>query len=631
MRIPPSYLPGLALMLLTPLAAAQAADGPYWTRYAKPANATGFQMLGSAFVIESPTQVHFYSGQHRTWSVLPVTAPQPAIVTNSYAIVQDGNTFHAFSTRSGQVASLTPANIGSPLTVGSVSSSWVCYVLDGGTVYAYSGFHGQWVPLQLQGSLQYAGIGSHAVTIVDGQNAYGFSAFHGTWVATPVAAGGVWSSFRNGGIGRFSGPDEVKAFSAYSNTWASAAWPQAGSATVTALDAVCMFDNGTGVDYLAFGVLHGTLVRQQMAGPVTMLTGPELAVLHGANGTFGFAPGLDAFVQLPNVATAADITVAGGSFGAYALLDTGTSVVAFCGLTGNTATCPVYDSYQWTLGETVAFGRGAVSNTNQAYSALLDRWVQEPTGQAPVTVRPMYEAVLVEFAAGLTAFSSRTGTWSPLATSFTAIVHQTSGTLCGVLSNNGIDTFDPVLGRWQHQATAAPPQMLVWRLTGIAHDGSTGYGYSLFTNAWEAMPAQGAITGYRANSSIGCFETATDYYVFTASGSLSNFARFPEFSRFLVRGTLLVQLQTGEPNSLVFGLIGFHPAELPTPYGVLRVDPNLCAVLGYGTIPSDRTLRPSFAVPNITALNGLRLCLQDFVIEPSGRAFLTNGLQPFLW
>lgn len=624
-------LPGLALVCSSPFALAQAADGPYWNQYQKPANATGFQMLGSTFLIETPTAVHFFSGQHRTWTVLPVTAPQPAIVTNSYAIVQDGNTYHAWSTRSGQVASLTVGAGGGILDVGSTSSSWVCFVIDNNTAYAYSGLFGQWVPLNLQGTLSYTGIGSHAITMVDGAGAHGFSAFHGNWVSTAISGTGGFTSFRNGSVGTFSGPDEVHAFSAYANTWVSAPYPHANVAVVTAQDALCLIDNGSGLDVMAFGVLHGTLTRQQMAAPVTLLSGPEVAVLHGANGTYGYSPGLDAFVPLPGVATPAEITVAGGSFGCYALLDTGSAIAAFCGLTGNTTNCPIYDSFAWTLGETVAFGRGAATGTNFAYSALRDGWVQEPSGQLPSNARPMYEAMLLEMPNGFTAFSARKGTWSPLSSGANAIVHQTSGTLCAVIGNNAIDAFDPVLGRWQHQATAANPQMLVWRLCGIAHDGSTGYGYSLFTNAWESVACNGPVLNYRANSSIGYVETATDYYVFTASGSLTNYSRFPEFSRFVVRGVPLQQLQTGAPGSLVFGMVGLRDAATPTPFGVLRVDPALAVSLYLGSIPGDRLLRTQLPVPNLPALTGLSVALQDFVIEPSGRAFLSNGLSPILW
>ena len=102
-----SILRSLGLALgLTAAAAAQTADGSYWSEYQKPANVTNVRALGTQMLIETPTEYHFFSGLHRKWVVHPVTAPTILGFTNAYCLFRDGNTVYGFSTRSGRVAAL---------------------------------------------------------------------------------------------------------------------------------------------------------------------------------------------------------------------------------------------------------------------------------------------------------------------------------------------------------------------------------------------------------------------------------------------------------------------------------------------------------------------------------------------
>lgn len=616
-----------ASLAVLPLAA-QTPDGPYWSSYPIPPGVTRTQLLGSSFVAQTTNAIHVYSSIHRAWTVIPVVAGATVTTTNDYSIVQDGTTFHAWSARTNTVETLN-APPGSTLSVGSATSSWCCFVRSGSTFYAYSAFLGRWEPTLLLGSLQYTGVGSHALCIADDTEVRAFSAFHGTWVIEPNLPGSVFYTGRNAIVMASGQPDTVKAFSAYSNSWASTPFPGATSAVVVALDGHTLVYTGGGSDLLAFGALHATWSRLTSTGQVAIDNGPNVTIVRTATAGFGYSPGIDAFVPLPFRPT--NVQVAGGSFGAYAICDDGAATaVAFSGLTGVVTSAPILDTFYWSLGDTAALGVGA-TGVCFAYSALHDRWEVLPDTN-PGLLRPSYEAVFAETAGGTWAFSARRCTWSLLPVMGTATVHQPAGALLGVLESDKVHVYDPVLGRWNSTSTSNPPQFHVWRLTGIAHDGMAAHGYCLFTNVWESVPLTGPVVNYRAQDLVGYVETTTHYQMFSANGSLTNFSRFPEFSRFCVRGAPLQHVQQGEPGSFVVGLFAFDDLEQPMPpYGILRVDQQAAIAVTMGVIGANGLLRSPIQIPNHSSWHGMRLAMQDVVFTPQGRVLLTNAQVPYLW
>jgi hypothetical protein len=423
-------------------------DGPYWSSYPIPAGVTRFSALGTTGVVETPTATHFYSGIHRTWNVQAVNAPVVFGPTNSYVLVQDGSLIHGFSSRSGQVSTLSTSG-SATVNIGTVSSSWTAYVMDGNTVYGWSGFYGQWVPLVLQGPLQGVGIGSHVIQVADSQNVYAFSAFFGTWVAEPTRAGANYLTFRNGAVVTYSAPTEVKAFSVYQNSWQSISYPSAQAAVFDSRDGYATLSAGGGTDMVWFSALTGRLVRRQSPNPVSVTFGPNCAVLQSAGAVTGYSPATDAFVALPAIGTGS-LLLAQGSFGCYALIDDGISLTAFNGLTSRVTPAPNYVPFlAYTLGDTAAFAAGPLE---MAFSALRDQWYLAPTAPS-VTVMPMFEGIVRSVSGGYEAFSARTGTFSMLSTGSGALVTQAQGALTAfVTTAGGIDAFDHRGGqRWRER------------------------------------------------------------------------------------------------------------------------------------------------------------------------------------
>lgn len=613
---------------LVAAAVAQTADGSYWSEYAKPAGVTNVRGLGTQMLIETPTAYHFFSGLHRTWVVHPVTSPQILGFTNSYCLFRDGNAVYGYSTRSGRVAAL-PTSGSISVSIGTASSSWTAYVLDGSTVNAFSGFFGDFVPLTVT-AVPTLSVSSHIVMCTDGANVSCFSAFYGNWVTTPNRGSMRIDTWRNGSLVQFSGPDEVAAFSAYTNQWTSTlAFPASIPNTFDGRDGYASLSVSGGVDRLWFSALHGEFLFTMMpVGTATQL-GPNCAMLVTPAGlVYGYSPAQSALTNIP-VAGPASVTVASGSFGSYGMVDDGATLQAFSGMTATVAATPFYIASTLQFGDTAAFATGP-GGLGFAYSALRGQWTQAPL-VAHTALNANFECIVRTVPGGYEAFSARTGTFAML-NSTGNLTAPAQGAIAAVVDATGIDVFDPRYGRWVRQATGASPAMGLFRLLGIGRDaaGTQGYAYSLFTNAWETKNLQGTYQASTVNSSLGYITTSSHYYVYTANGSLSTFARFPEFSRLVTLGNPIVHINAGNPGSFVVALLSLNEAELPTPYGVLRVDPNPF-VLPLGFVPVDGLLNSPIATPNTPSLRGIEIFMQDLLLKPDTSLALTNGQAHYLW
>ena len=372
---------------------------------------------------------------------------------------------------------------------------------------------------------------------------------------------------------------------------------------------------------------RGTFTASSFPGGQTTQFAPSVAVVTAANGdVYGYSPSQAALVSIP-VAQPAAVSLSQGSFGACAVIDDGVTLQAFSGLTGTVAATPFWVPTTPTLGDTAVFATDA-NGAGFAYSGIRGQWVQSPSSAASATVAD-FECILRTVPGGYEAFSARTGTFAPLA-STGSVTMLTQGSIMGVVDGTGVDVFDARYGRWVRQSTAGMPTFGVHRLVGVARDGNTAFGFSMWNHAWESIALQGTFSSQNVNSSIAYVQTSSHVYVYTATGSMSTFARFPEFSRFHALGQPLTHNNNGNPGSFVVALLALSETEAATPFGVLRIDPNpLTIALGF--VPADGRLYSPLATPDVPALRGLTLFMQDFLLRPNGQFALSNGLAHYLW
>ncbi|MEZ5988390.1 MAG: hypothetical protein R3F30_04580 [Planctomycetota bacterium] len=615
-----------ALLAAAPLAA-QAGDGPYWNEYPLPAGTTTYQALGTLFWLQAPNAVHLYSGLHRKWTVQKTGASPTLYTTNSYCVIQDGTTVHGYSTRTGAVDTIQVSSTAT-VDIGSATSSWVVVVNDGTTAYGFSGFFGKWVPLKLAAKAVSTDMSSHIGLVYDGTQAHAFSAFHGTWVSRKVKAPTAKHVFRSGALLGQAGPDEVLAFSTYSNTWSALAWSGAATATPELQDGYALLVDGKNV--LSFDAIHGGLGSRTEPETPQVLAARNVCVLTSSSQTACYAPGTDTWVTTTAPVPAGNVHVASGSIAAIAVLDTGKGYLGFSGLTGKLTAAPSTGPFTLTLGDTAAFAQ-AVSTSSYGYSGILDKWVVAPMVGLN-NVHQTFNGIILATSTGYEGFSARLGTWSSLTASGGTLVTQTSGALTCVVTSSKVDAFDSTIGKWVTQGTAGAANLSIWRLCGIAVDQVRAYGYSLFHNTWESLDFKGTYVAHKANSSLGYVVTSTHAYVFTANGSLSNYSRFPEFSRFAPRGLPFAYLQAGQPGSFVVGLLGVGHMELDaSPFGKLWMDPTAMIALPLAAIPADGMLRINLLPPADLSFNGTTVIMQSLVVPTSGAPFLSNAMRPIFF
>ena len=615
------------LSLLVALAAApalaQTSDGAYWNEYPRPANTTQIRGLGSIVLLETPTDYHFYSGQHRKWVVHPVTAPTIVGLANKQCVWRDGNRVYGYSSFTARVVAV-PVSPTATVSIGSASSSWTAYIADGADVWAFSAFFGEWKHLATPAGAA-MGIGSHVVSAFDGQRAHAFSAFFGEWVTLPTQGPAVVSAWRNGAFAQFRAPDAVAAFSCYTNTWNSIAYPTAGL-SIDARDGFASL-SANGTDRLWFSALRGIYTTSSFPLGSTTTFGPTVATVVTPTGElYGYAPGTGNVTLIPTVPNPV-VAVSGGSFGALAMIDDGATLSGFSGLRGIVTPAPGYLApVTFTLGDTAAMATGPAGD-GYAYSAIRGDWAQ--TSLPATAAVGDFECILRTLPGGYEAYSARTGTFAQLSSTGTPVM-LTQGSIIGIRDPSGVDVFDARYGRWVRNDTGPNPTFGVHRLVGIGQDGTDAFGFSMWNHVWESIPMQGAFVSQNVNSSIAYLQTSSHVYVYTATGSLSTFGRFPEFSRFQVLGQPLQHNQLGNPGALCIAALSVAAVEQSTPFGVLRVD-TAPLVLVLGIVPPDGRLYTPIPMPDAPALRGLTIYMQDVLGKPNGEVVLTNGLAHFLW
>lgn len=602
---------------------AQSPDGPYWNTVPKPANLVGSPSArGTLVLMETSTGVHFYSGVHRTWTVLN-TSPSPTITSfNAFAIVQDGTNVHGYSSRSGTLASLT-VSASAQVYLGPTSSCWVAVVQDGTDVWGYSGFRGTWVHQAIQSSLPRIDATRLEAVVDDGVNLYGFGAYEGTWAVTP---GGPNVAVQLGGsIAIANTPTVARAFSPSRNDWTVVPFNGALNITMSSSGSCVFMQDGQTV--LAMNGYTGTHELFTIQDPAPqILAGREIGTIVDGNTVIGYAPGPGrsdriTFASAPTVEMNSELFVA----------TDGSDLYAFSGVIGRYATALVGPVLNLETNESAALAQRS-STEYFAYSPILNAWSQSPI-VIPTTTLTMRNGAMLVHPGGYLGYASRTGTWSNQPSSSPATFQNSSSwAIFAGLEGNAVHIFDSRLGRWTTQVAGTTPTLSMFRLTAVAYDATQAYGYSLFTNVWDTTPLVGTPTNIRANSSIGFIETTSHLHTYTAVGSLSTQARYAEFSRFEVRGTNLRYLQAGTPGTIVTAIFGTAATELPIPgLGTLFVDPaSVVATASMGTIAANGLLDLSIALPTDPSAIGVTIHAQDLLLSGSN-AWLTNSISPVIF
>ncbi|MCB9914866.1 MAG: hypothetical protein H6828_06905 [Planctomycetes bacterium] len=598
------------------------AERPQWSSMPLPGDFQGVgtvSTLGTSFVMQTPSTVWLWSAVTGEFTALPASPSAFVTQFNAFVLIEDGNTVHGYSTRTGQVDSLT---LGAPPTLhhASTSSCWMAVAELGTDVWVFGAFDGQWRHQALAAPAPSVSVTQTAAVVDDGTTMYGVSTYFGDWVPTPSMPGATLDL--QGDLAVAYTSTEVRGFSAHTSTWSTQAL--ANGVNLTTQRGYAMFQDGD--DLVAYSPCTASFTTLNAPAGATFDAGRYVGAASLGSEVWGYSSGRNTFAHrtcasAPLIELDDEVLLVQDSAG----------TVGFSVVTGAFSAL-VPGALPTTHTDCMLFLEDA--NEAWAYSPMQGTWSAAPIAGAGTISHVFRDVAVLQDATGCYAFSGRTGAWVYQAMGAGVQIGGSSSSDLFVAFDGALThVFDPVLGRWA--TTAGGNQAAnfdVWRLTFVGYVGGTAYGYSLFDNEWSPMQTQGALQALDANSSCGFVQTDTHVYAYSALGSLSTLARFPEFSRLQPLGAPLRLVQAAPPGSTVRAFFATEGDVLPWgPFGTLYVDPTkIRRELGLGTVPASGVLDVSLHLPDAASLHGLQLHVQCLVTPPGGAPYLTNAIVPVL-
>jgi hypothetical protein len=590
-----------------------------------PPNLVSISAFGTTLLMRTTTDVWLWSGITQTWVSIPSSPSAQTWNFNAYAIVQDGNTYHGFTSRTASVTTVT-VGAGAVLTNGPSTSSWTSVLQDGTTAYGFGAFSdGQWIAQPLASAAPLITVGSHAAVVQDGAAVHAFDSNGGAWVSIPETPGMATNASRSTAVAWDA--TTVWCYSSHRRAWASTAFATATAPTI--MDDFVMSMGPSGADLLAYSSLQGTFSQWTLSvgsGPTALQLGRSCAAVVDGTDVVCYAAGVGSFASLPQQ-TAATVTTASNLI----VIASSAGTTAFSGTSGQFSTT-LAGSYSVMTNDDVVWAQGTLGSF--AYSAIRNVWVTAPNVVVQ-SAQLLRNAIVLVRQNGYEAFAARSATWFPLNTQATGNFQTSNaGATFVAIDGNAMIVFDSRFGRWSAVITAAAPTVNIWRTTAVANDGVAAYGFGLDNNAWDVKPLIGSVVDMVANSALGYVRTTQFLYVYTDHGTLSTPSRYPEFGRFHARGTDLRLTQVAPEGSSVTMAVSLAPATTVSSYagyGSIFIDlTQLLLVLPIGTVPAQGILEVSFPIPNDPALNTTQLFIQNIVVTPWGHAWFTSCAAPII-
>lgn len=602
---------------------ARAGDGPDWVTIALPSDITvAPNARGTTAMFQTPHAVHLFSGITKQWTVLPVGPVDFAEQYHSHAIVLAGSSLHGFSSRRGVVDTITVSpNV--TLVNGPVNNNFVTLAIDGAKVHAFSGLRGVWQTLPLAATDPETDVTGTIGLIRDGATVYAFGAHHGTFV--PVAADVSAQLVIATETATAHGPGEFRAFSSQQNTWRTAAYPTDGVTIVRASLALA----ATGSSVLAFSGLSGELALYSANHAIGAIDADSaVATFHDGADAIVFGAGRGTFRTLPGGASTGPLLE--GDLAFFVAADSVTPFSAITGAFGPT----LAGSFTVLANETIGFADGLVGD--YAYTPLSNQWVPAPPvalAGPPILLR---SAIVLPTASSFEALSARGNTWvsKTVTTPFSYSASTDGSTFVALDGPNVAHVFDARIGRFETVTGTSALTTAVFRNTFVAQDGSTAWGFGQPAGRLESVDLASPVVHTIVKTSIAILETSTHLHVYSAKGSLSMEARYPEYYLGVQLGNVLRLHQVAPPGSALLLFVGTNPSHLPLPsnQGVFFLDPStVVATFPLGVLPASGILEIDLPVPDAPVLVGIQPHLQSAVLPPGSTPYMSTSVSPVLY
>ncbi|MGA0869361.1 MAG: hypothetical protein ACO3UM_10550 [Planctomycetota bacterium] len=589
------------------------------------AAAASVDHIGKMLWFVEAGQLHAFSAATRAWVTVPVSPTATIRDANDWLLIVDGAFVAAMSAARG-VFDVVPVSANATvLNAVSARNDGIILVLDGGTLWSFSGFQGRWTAQPVSPTALIT-VQRNVAILAEGTQLRGMSALADGWVTqtstAPIAAVGAadTAGWATDGIDGFG-------FSAIQARWARTALPSAAPIAPQATrDAVLWLGSH---EAAAFSGVRGTFGRSTVPPGSTATFADHWVHVVDPTGTshrMFSVPNADWTTLSTSPSASLQQAEAVGLFvepgrvvGYSALLS---SVAARVGTVSATAV-------NATLAAVTESGAG----TPVLFSAMSGNWTAAPQGvDARLPVLARNGALLLDTQGQqVFGFTPRGDRFTARSTSARASLHSNSGSsVLAVEDDAHLAVFEPRRGVWiESSLTPAdrPLDLRIWRTVLVAAGNQTAFGYSASSGTLERTTFTGRLLETRASSEVGAWITDTEILAFSAVPDLHTDAQFPEFRRMFGRGATLDLHAHGPAGALIGAVSGFsrsNPLVIPG-LGEFVLDPSSLIPVPMGSLDTDGTTVLHLPVPDLPQLRSLELGFQAVVLPTVGLAYLTQA------
>lgn len=560
-----------------------------------------------------------FSAAHRRWRSTAAAANAPRRLMNDCLLVQDGPTWTAFSSYTGQFAPLSVSPGAQLLNPSSQNNDSILLVLDGTTLYAFSCFTGSWTSRAVTANTGFA-VQRHVALLSDGTLLSGMDAYTGQWHDTIAATTPqVLDCDGSAAVAVDASSAAVYAFSALHRTWRANAG--LANAQFARDDDWCLF--WTGGQMLAYSGVTGRFATFGTGASAVPFRRDLCALIDTPAGLRAYSAIHDSLS--PPLASSGATARAGS---ATAILVDGLQVTGFSAVTGDHATITL-DSAAEAVAATVATAVDNATGRPLCYSALLGTWHQAPLDTLPGVPQVTATDVLLPASSGAYAFSSRTGSFVPLASTGVVLLGNDQSSVGAAWDGASLHAFDSRTDTWRSVARtgSTPPIVQIWRTSMFAVDGAVAHGFGAQGGTWSSVAMPEPYVAGRASSESARVTTATHVLAHAPLPPVSVTAQFPEFRRVQPTGAdarFSVALDGGGVAVLAGGVFAATPTAV-SGLGDFWLAAPLATIL-LAAPPGAERATFALAVPQDPGLAGLQLAFQALAVPTHGTAHLGGAI-----
>jgi hypothetical protein len=590
---------------------------------AVPANAV--QHLGKILWFVEGGNLHAFSAATRRWQSFPVGPNATIRSTNDWLLVSDGPIVAAMSSARGLFDVLPVSPQAFVVNPSNARNDGIALVLDGQTLWTFSGFVGRWTSRTLALTAQVA-VQRNVALVTEGAQVFAQSALFGAWMpltATfPISAVGAGDT-----AGWATDGLEAFGFSAIRNEWDRAALPAGAAPQPQVTRDVAVWPGSSAL--LAFSGVRGAFDLVGIPVPVPVTLADHLAHAASPSGTTHWlfsaaeARWTTVTTNQPAAAQLAEAT---------ALLVEPGLVHGYSALNSSVAPLTVTNP-QFALNAAVAAVVDGQGRQLDLFSAITGSWARAPAA-ALVNLPPLSRnGALLRDVAGTTAwaFSARSGRFVARALGASPQLQVDGGSALLAVEDDGhLAVFEPRREVWlDAPITAAdrPLALRIWRTTLVACTSTEALGFSPMHGTIERIALPGSLIEPRASSEVGAAITAAGVLAFSAVSDLRTESQFPEFRRMFGRGSRVDLEATGSAGALVGAVGGFArgPATAVPGLGELVLDPQGLIPVTALTLDADGVATLRLPVPDLAALAGIELAFQAVLVPNGGTPYLSRA------